>query len=160
MYDEIPLPDRKLFGITMRWIFFGVGVLVVLSILLGSIGWVLGWFAVPAQITSPQNVRAQWQWAYNTEEDLKASARNYCAAAVAYEQTTNEFYKEQRYSQVLVQEQNYNRIASDYNARLRNAFEAGLVAPPDVMPRAGALSETVNRLQVNETLVCPGIATE
>jgi hypothetical protein len=55
----------------------------------------------------------------------------------------------------MAREENYARIASDYNGRMRDAFRARLVAPPDVRERAPALPELIDELRASEGLVCP-----
>ncbi len=116
--------------------------------LLGIIGfmavaWGLGWVAVPLQVTSSENVQKQWAFAYQDEESLRASAAQYCSAKKAVEIATSDNEKSQRRSQQLAIEQNYARIQAEYDAKLRNAFEAKLVRPADVPARAATLSDMV-----------------
>lgn len=122
------------------------GVVAGLCILALVVLWILGWVAVPFQVTSPENVRKQWTFAYQYEESLKASAAQYCSARSAVETATGESEKVQRRSQMLAIEQNYARIQAEYDARLRNAFEAHLVKPSDVPLRAPALIEMTEQI--------------
>src|SRR5262245_1140179 len=94
----------------------GVGILVAVGL------FVLGWLAVPFRVASPQNVQDQWRFAYEYDEALKAQARQLCAAEQARDRATSDGERSQRASQALALEQNYARIAGEYNARLRNAF--------------------------------------
>ena len=143
MYGEIE-PNRGMFGLSAKWILFVVGLVA----LLGVVAWVLGWLAVPGQVVSPENVRAQWRWAYDTEESLKAAAIQYCAAQDALDAaaTDSEWIRQQRQTQVTFHQQNYARIAAEYDGRMRDAFRAGLVAPPDVRDRAPSLDEMVEEV--------------
>jgi len=138
MYKDYE-PNRGLFRLSARWVLFLVGVII----LVGVISWGMGWLAVPGQVVSPQNVRVQWAWAYDTEESLGAAAIQYCAAVAALDASGTEFAREQRQTQVTFMEQNYARIAAEYNGRMRDAFRAGLVAPPDVRDRAISLEDMV-----------------
>ena len=122
-------------------VFSVVGVLLL--ILIGL--WALGWMTVPFQVTSPENVQKQWAFAYQYEESLRASASQYCSARSAVESATSDNEKSQRRSQMLAVEQNYARIQAEYDAKLRNAFEAKLVKPSDVPTQAPTLTEMVQR---------------
>lgn len=118
--------------------------LVALGIIgLMAIAWALGWVAVPFRVTSSENVQKQWTFAYQYEEALRASAAQYCSAKKAVESATSDNEKSQRRSQQLAIEQNYARIQAEYDAKLRNAFEAKLVRPADVPARAATLSDMV-----------------
>jgi len=138
MYKDYE-PNRGLFRLSARWVLFIVGILIFL----GVVGWVVRWASVPGQVISPENVRAQWAWAYDTEEAMTAAAVQYCAAVVALDASGTEFAREQRQTQATFLAQNYARIAAEYNGRMRDAFRAGLVAPPDVKQRAIPLEDMV-----------------
>lgn len=136
-----------------KWI-----LLVVVCLFLVSGIWFVAirWLQQPAEIISPENVRRQWEFAYNLEEDLWAQARIYCAAqeALALTDLGDQNAVNQRITHITVAEQNYSRMVSDYNARLRNLFEAGVVKPPDVVERAPSLGETIVAIQAVEKLPC------
>lgn len=123
-----------------------LGIAVLAIVVLIPIGWGLGWLSVPFQTTSAQNVREQWKFAYQFDEDLQAQARNACIAEKAYNEAPAGDVKTQRQTQLIANEQNYNRIAADYDARLRNAFEAKLVRPSDVPDKAPTLAEMKRRV--------------
>ncbi len=129
-------PDRNVAKFAIGWIFFIVG----LALTAGVIGWVLNWASVPGKIASSENVRKQWAFAYEYEESLKSAARQVCSAEKAAEAAQLPDERTQRRSQVLALEQNYSRIQAEYDARLRDAFQAKLVAPEDVPKRASELS--------------------
>lgn len=135
-------PDRNVGSFIAKWLLLGVIVIVVL----GVVGWALRWASVPGEVFSPENVREQWAFAYQYDESLQAAARQVCTAeqAVGTSESANE--RTQRRTQLLALEQNYARIQAEYNARLRNAFEAGLVAPSDVPARAPELGATKQRV--------------
>ena len=115
------------------------------------LGWGLGWFAAPLQVTSVDNVRKQFAFAYQYEESLNATTRQYCTARDARDRATGgtEVHT-QRETQVIAIAQNYARIAAEYDARLRDAFAAKYVAPSDVPERAPALTEKVAKLCVRQ----------
>jgi len=135
-------PDRRTTGWFFRWWFWLLLVLIVMSISIGVLGWVLGWISVPGRIVSPENVEEQWRFAYQYSESLESQALQVCAAEEVLAASTTDNERAQRRSHLLAMEQNYFRIQQEYDARLRNAFEAGLVAPPDVPRRAPSLEDT------------------
>ena len=104
--------------------------------------WIFDWAVTPVQVTSVENVRKQWAFAYNGEASLKAAAQNVCIARKAMVGAQGEVLT-QRQSQELALEQNYNRIASDYDGQMRDAFQAKLVAPNDVPKTAPDLTTAV-----------------
>src|SRR5688572_29325957 len=101
----------------------------------------VGWMSAGVDLISPDNVAKQWAFAYQYEESLKSEALQICNAEKALAAATNVTEQTQRRSQVLAMQNNYHRIAQEFDARLRNAFEAKLVAPPDVVRVAPSLSE-------------------
>ena len=138
-------PDRNVTRFTASWVLWVVGFVVVLGIL----GWVIRWASVPGQVISPENVRKQWAFAYQYDESLQAAARQVCATEKATNIATDPQEKTQRRSQQLDLENNYARIEAEFNARLRNAFEAKLVAPNDVPSAALDLSAMKARVCAN-----------
>lgn len=138
-------PNRSETGSYMAWIIWGLLFILVV----GVIGTVTGayaslaarWATTPAQVFSPENVRAQWQFAYDYQASLEASARNVCLfeAQVASAPTAED--RSARDSQLLATQNNYNRIAAEYNGRLADAFRAKLVRPSDVPETAPTLTQ-------------------
>lgn len=116
-----------------------VGCFIALSLALGVIGYVSGWFSEGKRVVSPANVREQWQFAYDFDESLGAIATQWCTAKAAEQTATNPDTKDQRTSQRIAVEQNYARVAAEYNGRLRDAFRAKLVKPGDVPDQAPSL---------------------
>ena len=49
MYER---PNRELTGATFSWLFWAIAIVVVLSLVLGVVGWGLGWLGVPGQVVS------------------------------------------------------------------------------------------------------------
>ena len=117
---------------------FGISFLII--VVAAFFTWLVGWVILPMRITSVNNVEKQWRFAYEYLESLQAAAQQVCTAEKAMNNATTENERIQRQTQVIALENNYARIAADYDARLRNAFEAGLVAPPDVPRQAPNLS--------------------
>jgi hypothetical protein len=124
---------------TFGYIMLGVFVIGTLSLT----GFALGWVGQPFRIFSPENVREQWRFAYDFNESLTASGRQTCSAESALKSAESEQERTARRSQLLAYEQNYARIEAAYNARLRNAFEAGWVKPSDVPRTAPTLEQTM-----------------
>lgn len=140
-------PDRHLLGFSAKWLLFAIILLFLAVAIMVPTGWALGWWAEPWRVTSAQNVREQWRFAYTYDESLQAAARQVCSADAALGSATTDTERTQRRSQLIALEQNYARIQAEYDARLRNAFEAGLVAPSDVPRKAPDLAQ-------NRTKVC------
>ena len=112
---------------------------------------IVGWMSTGAELISGDNVAKQWAFAYQYEESLKSEALQICNAEKALAASTNVTEQTQRRSQVLAMQNNYHRIAQEFDARLRNAFEAKLVAPPDVVRAAPSLSEMVEEVCASKT---------
>lgn len=120
-----------------------IGWIVVVFGAFALAGWGLGWFATPLEVTSVGNVRQQYAFAYQYDESLTASAHQYCTARDARDRATPSEVRDQRETQLIAIEQNYARIAAEYNAKLRDAFAAKYVKPADVPDRAPELADKV-----------------
>ena len=112
---------------------------------------IVGWMSTGAGLISADNVAKQWAFAYQYEESLKSEALQICNAEKALAASTNVAEQTQRRSQVLAMKNNYHRIAQEFDARLRNAFEAKLVAPPDVVREAPSLSDMAEVVCASKT---------
>lgn len=133
---------RHVFRFSFKW-----GVIAGLWILALTLALVLpGWLVQPTEILDPDNVRAQWRFAYDYDEALQAIAKQVCQAEHAVADAESVEVREQRRSQLLAREANYARVKAEYDARLRDAFRAGWVKPPDVPRRAPALWEMKERV--------------
>lgn len=132
----------------------GFGALLVIGVLCISGGFFLGWFKAGTDVIGPDNVREQFRFAYDYIEAADASGQNWCSIRQAELESTDPSVREQRTSQRLAIEMNYDRnIVAPYNARMDDMFRAGLVHPPDVPDRAPTLRETAMRL-------CPSVAQQ
>lgn len=129
---------------TLKWIGIACLTIIMASLLVAGVNWVSGWLTKPAEVFGVENVENQWQFAYDTEEDLIASAIQICNAQDALSTSTSDWERQQRQTQLTARLDNYARISSDYNARLRDAFRAGLVKPPDVREKALVLNEAID----------------
>jgi hypothetical protein len=142
-YDEDYVSER-VGGMTPLGLFMrALGVVVVIVLIFGVTGFVLGWFNAGKDVVSPTNVKAQWQFAYDNDSALDAIALQYCTAQKAETTETDPSAKVQRTDQRIAIENNYARVAADYDGRLRDAFRARLVRPRDVPTRAPTLAENV-----------------
>lgn len=140
-YDEEYVANQSFW----RVIFKTMGVVVVLFIVIGGLAFGLGWIKTGTDIVSPQNVKAQWQFAYDYNASLGAAASNWCSAKKAEDEATSSD-KSERTSQRLAREALYQKIEAEYDGRLRDAFRAKLVKPADVPSVAPTLSEKVTEL--------------
>jgi hypothetical protein len=130
------------FGLVMKVL---AGVLV-LSVVFGVVGFAAGWFRTGTDIISPQNVTEQWRFAYDYDESLGAIAKQWCTAKKVEDAETDPEVKAQRVNQTTAQSNNYDRVAAEYNGRLRDAFRAKWVKPSDVPTQAPTLEDKVAQL--------------
>lgn len=126
------------------WKVLGAGVAVTVVLLLVGLGF--GWFKPGVDIVSPDNVKSQWQFAYDTEAQLDAIALQWCTAQKAETASVTTDERLQRSSQRIAVEQNYARVAASYNGRLADAFRAKWVKPSDVPDQAPLLTAAVDRI--------------
>ncbi len=122
----------------------GIGIALFVAVLTGLT--VMGWVSLPFEKVSPENVQKQWAFTYQYDESLQAAARQVCSAKRSVLAAVSDEEKTARRSQELAYEQNYSRIESEYNQKLRNAFEAKYVRPSDVPARAESLDDMVSRV--------------
>lgn len=118
-----------------------IGIIIAIVIGIGLLGLGLGWFGAGTRVVSAENVREQFRDGYTNYESLTAIAANHCSAQKALDATTDPSERTQRVTQVAAQEQNFNRVAANYNAAMSDAFRAKLVKPADLPERAPSLAE-------------------
>lgn len=121
-------------------------VFITVSVIL-LISWSLGWLSMPFQTTSVENVKKQWGFAYSYNESLKAIAQQVVNTQKLVDSTTDKNVKAQRESQLLAYENNYSRVKAEYDAKLKNAFEAKWIKPSDVPDSAPTLSQMIKQLE-------------
>jgi len=121
-----------------------LGVAIVVALSVGGVAFACNWVNAGAQVISPQNVKAQWQFAYDYDEALRGVAQNWCAIRMAESEATDPDVRAQRTSQRLAVEMLYATRKAEYDAQLRDAFRARLVKPADVPDRAPTLRETLD----------------
>lgn len=143
-YDETWLQRQTLGGLFFK----GLGLLIVASVVLGVVGLGAGWFKAGTDIISPQNVKAQWQFVYDQDAALKAIGSQWCTAKKAEGDAVTSDERVQRTSQRIAIEQNYDRNKAIYDGKLRDAFRAKWVRPPDmdIPDEAPTLTEMVEKL--------------
>lgn len=118
---------------------FFIGLLAVIGLIV--LGWGLGWFNKGAEITSARHVEEQWGKAYTAHNSLKATAANVCSARAAAENEADPWIRPQRQTQVIAQEQNYARVAAQYDAAMSDAFQTKLIKPGDLPEQAPTLAQ-------------------
>jgi hypothetical protein len=111
-----------------------------------ALGFALNWGQAAVQVVSPDNVRAQWQFAYTYDESLGALAGNWCTAKQSETAEKDPDYRSQLGVQRRAYENQYRSVEAQYNAALRNAFKAKLVKPSDVPSTAPTLDQKVQAL--------------
>lgn len=142
--------------LTMKlWEWFAIGMLLIcIGGLCYSLLFLAGWLGTATDVISPDNVREQWQFAYDMQESLMSGARLVCTAQVSYDRAQTDAERQQRETQLLARIDLYNQNAARYNARMQDAFRAKLVKPDDVRDRALPLLEAVTVLEVTEGISC------
>ena len=136
------LQRQTLGGLALKFI----AVVVALSLCATGGHFLFGWFNTGVQVVSPDNVKAQWQFAYDYDASLKAIAKQWCTARQNEIAETNPEYRVQFQVQRTGIENNYQRVKSEYDGRLRDAFRARLVKPPDVPQAAPELTQTITNM--------------
>jgi hypothetical protein len=125
-----------------KYIAAGIGILILVVVVLTALGLLFGWIGGGASVVSVDNVKAQYQFAYQDLNSLKATAANACGEREALaDPTLGADEKTARRSQLIAYEQNYERIKAEYDARVQNVFQAKLVKPADVPLMAPTLHD-------------------
>lgn len=114
-------------------------VLALLGVMI--LAWGMGWLDKGSSTVSAQNYQEQWRDAYDNYTSLEATAKNVCRARKNESASTDENSKMQLMAQRTAYEQNYERIAANYNAAMADAFRAKLVRPGDLPTRAPLLED-------------------
>lgn len=101
------------------------------------------WFGEGLRQVSVGNVKQQWQFAYECDENLKSAARKVCSAQEAVNQETDPDAKIQLRAYASTYKLNYESIQADCEAGYRNAFENKYIRPYDVPDHAADLDENL-----------------
>jgi hypothetical protein len=104
------------------------------------------WFGEGLRQVSVGNVKEQWQFAYECDENLKSAARKVCSARQAVDNEPDKEAKEQLRSYASTYELNYASIQADCEAGYRNAFENKYIRPYDVPNHAADLNESLENV--------------
>lgn len=137
-------PDRKVFGFGLRWVLAIIGFVLLVGTVLTIVGFGAGWFSAGVKVVSPENVKAQFQAAYDDINALNAVAANICIAKKQRDlyPVGTEGYNAGE-SNLVAQEQNYQRISNHYNAYIHDPFRAKLVRPRDLPDPAPTEAEAL-----------------
>lgn len=119
----------------------GLVAVVGAAVLIFALSWVL----FLSNIFFPANVSRQFDLLYSNYASFQAAAQNVCAARSAASAAPSGNVHDQRITQQLTIENNYNRIAADYNQAVANIFKAKLILPSDLPRTAPTLDEAVQR---------------
>jgi hypothetical protein len=131
-------------GVIRFWKIFWtvVGVVVVISLVFGVIGFFGGWFSEGKRIVSPTNVKAQHTAIIENWETAITSSRNACSVGNPDKEEGDPTLVE---DPALAYAATYRRVVVDYNRRQKNLFESRLVGPsgyPREIPRLDNGPET------------------
>jgi hypothetical protein len=140
-------------GNIFRWGLGCLALVVALSVCGGIYGYANDWFGTFGQVVSPTNVKEQYRKAYDDINALDAIAQNICTAAAARDkeiQGTDAYT--QRESQVLAQEQNYQKISNAYDAYTSDVFRGKVVRPRDLPQPAPTEQSLTSIFCPNQTI--------
>lgn len=127
---------------TVKWGLVAVAIFVVISVVGGFIALAGGWFSGTADLVSFDNFEEQHGQLWEDWESMEAIQINVCIAEealdAAIERGANETTISTRETQLLAQQQLYQGVAADYDARMANFFEtlSGFVAPAELPDKA------------------------
>lgn len=127
-------------------------VVILLSLVLGAIGWALEWVTLPARVVNPETGLYNWQWYYDTHASLQAQVdtiRQYQTRLDNFSETYGDpktwdwQTKEEHQRLASIVDgyvANYNRVASEYNAAIRDVTRRWSKPPdlPGCIPNWGA----------------------
>lgn len=119
---------RRAGGEIIKWVVLST----ILCLIIGVIGWTAGWIALPFRVVNPEAAVYNWQWYYDTHASLQAQTdtiHQYEGRLADFSETygnpstwdwqTKE--EHQRLTSVIDGYiANYNRVASEYNASIRD----------------------------------------
>lgn len=144
MFDEYKnvKPDRTLTWLVTRWWFW----LLLIALIAVVSSWAFGWIVLPWQKGSAGNVEKQFTYGYTQYRSLEATARQVCTAEKAVANATTNDEKTQRNTQLMGYENNYARLAGEYDAWASNIFQGNVIRPSDLPLRAPTLEDLKTRV--------------
>lgn len=107
-----------------KWVLGICLVFVVIGVILIPFGWGFAWLSEGARITGPDNSRQQFTTVIGDYKSLKATAGNVCNVANSKGGEGDPSLVE---DPAFAYKAKYREIAADYDRRMDNAFEAGIV---------------------------------
>lgn len=135
--------ERHPYRSGFKWLVILVCIVVVIGVV-GAVGkFALGWFNAGAEIVGPTNTKLQYTTIIGDYEALKAEAANACGAETAKESPNGPTLLE---DPAFAYKAKYRETAVDYNRRMNNLFEGGIVAPGGYPKYAPSLEEMQERV--------------
>lgn len=141
-YDEDYITNHTPARLGWKLLAVGLAIMAVLCVA----GFVIKWATAATDVVSPANVKAQWQFAYDYQEQLNAIAANWCTLRREELSEQDPSVRSQRTSQRLAVETLYATRQAEFDGRLADAFRGKVVAPPDVPRTAEPLPAKTARL--------------
>lgn len=140
-------PPRGTFGFGVQVVLYVSAFLLVLAVIFGILHFAFGWLSVPGKVFGPDNVQAQFQQAYDDINSLNAIAGNICIAKKQRDlyPVGSDGYNTGE-SNVVANEQNFQRVQNHYNAYIHDPFRAKLVRPRDLPDPAPTEAEALAAL--------------
>lgn len=118
-FDERPLWTTFKYGLAACLLILAIGAVLI------PFGWGFAWLNESARITGPGNTRDQSAAIIGNWNELKATAGNVCAAKSNGGSGSND--PQLLEDPAFAYKATYRRIKADYDRRMANLFEAGLV---------------------------------
>lgn len=103
-----------------------LAIVVGLSVVGGTLGFIGGWFNKAAEVAGPANVSSQYKAVINDYKAMEAAAMNACNIVNTKSEDADPMLVE---DPAFAYNAQYRRIAVDYNTRQNNIFQAKLVGP-------------------------------
>lgn len=113
-------------GPRLAWVGWFIGAVVALGVVFAVLGFIGGWFDKAAEVVGPENVSEQYHDVAKDWQAMQAAAANACAVGDPTSEEGDPVLVE---NPALAYEATFRNIAGDYNRRMTNIFEAGIVAP-------------------------------
>jgi hypothetical protein len=122
-------------------IFWIIGVVVALTIILGLIGLPLGWFDAILHKASPQNVEVQYTYGYDHLTAMRGITGNVCQFETVATQAAGTADSGQRLTQLMQEQSLYRMREQEYDSWAANIFTGKIVHPADLPNTAPTLDE-------------------
>jgi hypothetical protein len=126
-----------------KWLWWLIGVVILLIVAGGIVGFAMNWLSLPGKILDPNAALVRWQWFYDTKTGLDGLSGNIKQAEASitdYEKFNGDpstwgWSQQQEHSRLTQVKSGYinryNSLAQEYNAKMDD-ITRNWSAPPDL----------------------------